>query len=73
MQTDHKLRENHANDVFVQIFESGEMDCNFAVEHALPIGLAFFADHGGAERLGNNHAPLACEHTADRQGLSVQN
>ena len=46
MQTDHKLRKNHANDVFVQIFESGEMDCNFAVEHALLIGLAYFAGHG---------------------------
>jgi len=44
MQTDDQLRED-PNDLFVQTFESGKMDSNFAIEHALLIGLASFARH----------------------------
>jgi hypothetical protein len=44
MQTDHELRKD-PHDGFVQTFESGEMDSNFAVENALLIGLASFAVH----------------------------
>jgi hypothetical protein len=44
LQTDHQLREN-PNDVFVQTFESGEMDSNFAVEPALTVGLALLTHH----------------------------
>jgi hypothetical protein len=45
MQTHHQLRKD-PHDGFVQTFESGEMDGNFAIKHALLIGMANFAGHG---------------------------
>jgi hypothetical protein len=55
MQTDHELRKN-PHDGFVETFDSAEMDGNFAVEHALLIGLASFAGH--EERNASvTHAP----------------
>jgi hypothetical protein len=45
MQADHELRKN-PHDGFVQTFESGEVDSNFAAERSLLFGMTFFTGHG---------------------------
>ena len=45
MQTDRKLRK-YPDDGFVQTFEAGEMDRNFAVKSALAVETAPITCHG---------------------------
>ena len=67
MQADHELRKN-PHDGFVQTLESPEVDGNFAVEHALLIGIACFTGHGEPQgKVSRLHA------RAGNHGAAVQN